>query len=191
MLRLSWSLPVLAACLALSATAVRAQSATAPDLQTVTGSGYQYQVPASWQTVPAATFSQQQGDQSVTDDGAVMSQDTNLRVHVETASGYGLTAARLTDVLGAFLGIGLGGNNAGLPPVSALTGPDSAQIANADSAMSGAIQYTDPSGAQRVIAAKIALRGDTSYMLVLDVSPDFYHDPMYATVMNSFQLTNP
>lgn len=191
MLRLPWLVPAVAlgVLFSVAVPGARAQSPAPP--QTVSGTGFQFQVPAAWQT-DQMTTTQRRGAEVVTDDAAVASPDGSLRGHMEIASGFGLTKDHLPDVLGAFLGIGQGGDAAGTAPIASLAGPDTVQVANADSGLSGAALYTDPSGASRVMAARIALRGDTSYMLILDVTKDFYQsDPSFAAIMNSLQLTTP
>jgi hypothetical protein len=190
MLRLPYLIPALMLGLALSVGTARAQTQSAAATQTISGAGYQYQVPADWQTQDL-TSTQKHGTQMITDDGAVASSDGSLRAHVETATGFGVTNDQLPNVLAALLGVGMGGNTSGAAPVVSLAGPDSAQVSNADTAISGAASYTDPSGASRVMAGRIALRGDTSYVLVLDVTQDFYKsDAGFAAIMNSLQLTS-
>jgi hypothetical protein len=189
MLRLPYLISALALGLALSVTTARAQTQTGAAMQTISGTGYQFQVPADWQS-QQMTSTQKHGSQTVTDDGAVASSDGSLRAHVETATGFGLTGDQLPNVLAALLGIGMGGDVSGAVPIVALAGPDSVQVANADSALNGAASYTDPSGATRVMVGRIALRGDTSYILVLDVTQDFYKDPSFASIMNSLQLAS-
>lgn len=191
MLRLLWSLPALVLCAVFSVSTAGAQMQSTATMQPVSGSGYQFQVPGSWQ-LQQMSSTQRRGSQLVSDDGTVISPDGSLRAHMETASGFGLTNDQLPNVLAAILGIGMGGDVSGSAPIAALAGPDSAQVGNADSALSGAAVYTDPSGTPRVMAARIALRGDTSYTLVLDVTEDFYQsDPGFAAIMNSLQLTAP
>jgi hypothetical protein len=183
---------VLVVMLALAITPVRAQAPVVSGMQTVTGSpGYQYQVPASWTAVPS-TILHRTGDQSISIDAAMVSTDGSQRAHLEVASGFGVTSDHVVDVLGAFLGLGLGGPSAGLPPVAALAGPDPVQVDNADAAVSGAAVFLDPNGSPRVMAARIAIRGGTTYLLALDITEDFYQsDPTFAAIMNSLQLTNP
>jgi hypothetical protein len=180
------------ACLLLAgATAlVQADAQLAGSLQTVTGStGYRYQIPSDWQQLPSQV-ERRMGDQSLTADGEAVSVDGKQHAHVETATGLGVTSDHLSDALAAFLGIGQGGSIPGLPPISTLAGPDSIQVSNADSAMTGAVTYKDASGADRVVAARIATKGGTTYVLALDVTQDFYqNDPSFGAIMSSFQLS--
>ena len=89
----------------------------------------------------------------------------------------------------AFLGIGQGGPAAGQAPLASLAGPDPVQVSNADGAVFGAVSYKDASGADRVVAARLAIRNGTAYVLSLDVTRDFYQsDPTFAAIMSSFQL---
>jgi hypothetical protein len=50
--------------------------------------------------------------------------------------------------------------------------------------------YADPSGNPRVVAARAALQGQTTYILAVDVPQGFYQsDPNFGQIMSSFQLT--
>jgi hypothetical protein len=191
MLRLPYLIPALVLGLAFSVTSARAQTQSPTATQNVSGAGYQFQVPSDWQ-LQNLTATQSHGSQTIIDDGAVSSPDGSLRAHVETAKGFGLTNDQLPNVLASLLGIGMGGDVAGAAPIASIAGPDTVQVTNADAALSGAASYTDPNGTARVMAGRIALHGDTSYILVLDVTQDFYKsDPTFAAIMNSLQVTNP
>jgi hypothetical protein len=191
MLRLPYLIPALVLGLAFSVTSARAQTQSAAATQTVSGTGYQFQVPVDWQS-QNLTATQSHGGQTITDDGAISSPDGSLRAHVETAKGFGLTSDQLPNVLASILGIGMGGDVSGAAPIAAIAGPDTVQVSNSDAAVSGAATYADPDGTARVMAGRIALHGDTSYILVLDVTQDFYKsDAGFAAIMNSLQITNP
>jgi hypothetical protein len=173
-----------------SAVYVHAESSQFPGpSQSITGStGYTYSVPADWQQV-SNSLQKRTGDQLLVADGEALSADGQQLAHVETVTNLGVTPDRLADALAGYLSIGQGGPASGAAPVVAISGPDSVQVTHADSAVSGAISYKDPSGAERVVAARLAVRTGTTFVLTLDVTKDFYQsDPAFGAIMNSFQL---
>jgi hypothetical protein len=163
-----------------------AQTTAAGGMQTVSsGNNYQFQAPADWQQIPAS-LQERMGSQTFVVDGEVSSADGNQRAHVETATGFGISSANLSDALNSFFNApsASGGSTA-----LVFAGPDPAQIPNADAALSGAATYSDPNGAPRVVAARIAVRGQSTYLLALDVTQDFYQsDPNLSRILNSFRL---
>jgi hypothetical protein len=157
--------------------------------QVVSGAtGYSYGIPADWQLVSTA-IQQRTGDQLLVADGEAVSADGKQLAHVETATNLDVPRDHLADALAGFLGIGQGGSAPGAPSLSTFAGPDPVQVSNADGAVSGAVKYKDSSGADRVVAARLATRQGTTFVLALDVTMDFYQsDPAFAAIMNSFQL---
>jgi hypothetical protein len=166
--------------------AVGAQTPAAGGLQTVSGSsGYQYQVPSDWQQVPASLL-ERMGTQTFNIDGEVSSADGNQQAHVETATGFGITSANLSDALNAYF---TAPSSSGGGAATVFAGPDPVQVPNADAGLSGAATYSDPNGAARVIDVRIAVRGQSTYLLALDMTQDFYQsNPNVNAILSSFRL---
>lgn len=180
-------------------------------LQMITSpSGYQFQVPSDWQQLPLS-MQERVGPQTFADDGEVASADGVQHAHVETATGFGITADTVQSTLSSFLsgsggapgaisapaGGGPGAASApagpgGAPPALTLYAtPSSVTVANADAADAGAATYTDPDGNTRVLAARLAIRGNTSYLLLIDSTQDFYkNNSALGQIENSFQLVS-
>jgi len=133
----------------------------------------------------------------LTVDGQAASADSNQHARVETGSGFGASADKVHDTIMSFLQGPPAGSN-GAPPGAAgpnftvFATPSPVQVANADAAEAGAASYTDPNGNPRVIAARLAIRGGTTYMLVIDSTADFYRtNPLLGQIEESFKLTTP
>jgi hypothetical protein len=188
--RLGSFLCALAFCFAIAGGNAAGQTARASGMQTVTGSGgYQYQVPGDWQKLPDY-LQQRIGDQTLNIDGTVTSSDGNQHAHVEAANGFGITSGNLSDFINAFFA-SPNGPGAAAPGATVIAGPDSVQVAGADAAVSAAAQYSDPSGTPRVIAARVALVGQTTYLLAIDMTQDFYQsNPNFNAIMGSFSLSS-
>jgi len=188
-LRLGSLLFGLMLCCAATTVGVAAQTTSAQSMQTVTGSGgYQYQVPGDWQRLPDY-LQQRIGDQTLNIDGTVTSSDGNQHAHVEAANGFGISASNLSDFISSFFSSPGGPGSSG-PAASIIDGPNPVQIAGADAAVEAAASYTDPQGNSRVIAARLALVGQTTYLLALDVTQDFFQsNPSFSKIMDSFTLS--
>jgi len=154
-------------------------------------SGYQFQVPSDWQQLPASA-QQHMGNVLVQMDGEVASADGDQHAHVEAVTGSGIAAADLQNVLNSFFQGPPGAPAGAGPSPTPLDALGPVQVAGADAAVGGSMLYTDPTGSQRVIAARIALRGQTTYLFAVDVTQAFYQSgPSFAAIMSSFQLTPP
>jgi hypothetical protein len=193
----------------------RAADPPPANFQSITGvTGYQYGVPSDWQQLPLS-MQERVGSQSFADDGEVASADGQQHAHVETAAGFGITTSNLNDALTAFLtgtpnvfagpgpvappasASGSGTNatssgNGGSSNASAPSGPtltvfaasSSVTVPGADAAVAGAASYTDPNG-----AARMALKGTTAYLLIIDSTKDFYqNNPALGQIETSFTL---
>lgn len=165
-----------------------AQAPVTGGAQTVTGAGYSYQVPSDWQQVPSSLTERMAG-QVFNVDGEAVSADGNQRTHVESASGFGITSASLSDVLTSFFSTPPGAPAGSVPALNVFVGPSATQVPGADGAQAGAATYSDPDGNPRVIAATVAVRGQTAYLLTVDAKQDFYADPRFGQIMNSLRLT--
>jgi hypothetical protein len=174
------------------------------DLQSITGpSGYQFQVPSDWQQLPLS-LQERIGSQTFADDGEVASSDGVQHAHVETAAGFGITTSNIHDALTSFLSgssnapgapsasaVGSNAPGANGPTLTLLATPSPVQVQNADAAEAGAATYTDPNGNTRVVAARLAIHGTTSYLLLIDSTQDFYKtNPMVGQIESSFQLSS-
>lgn len=166
--------------------AVHAQAPASGGMQTVSSpAGYQYQVPSDWQQIPNSLL-ERMGNQSFNVDGEAASSDGSLHTHVETATNFGIGASDLPTVLSNFFNTPSGAG----ATLSVFDGPTPAQVPSAESAISGAAQYADVDGTPRVVAARVALRGDSAYLLAVDVTQDFYaNNPIFGQIMSSFRLT--
>ncbi len=190
---------------------------SAGNYQSITGAtGYQYQVPSDWQQLPLS-LQERVGDQTFADDGEVASADGTQHAHVETASGFGITTDNLTDALTAFLtgqpnvfsgpgpstppsgatppsgssSTASGGAPAAPPTLTLFAQPSSVNVTNADGAVAGAASYTDPNGNPRMLAARLAVKGTTAYLLSIDSTQDFYqNNDALGQIETSFQLTS-
>jgi hypothetical protein len=189
-LRISSMLLGLALCWAAATANAAAQTASAQAMQTVTGSGgYSYQVPGDWQKLPDY-LQQRIGDQTLNIDGTVASSDGGEHAHVEAANGFGITSGNMSDFMNTFFSAP-GGPGTNGPATTVIDGPNSVQVAGADSAVEAAASYSDPDGTPRVIAARIALAGQTTYLLALDMTQDLYQsNPNYGKIMASFALSS-
>jgi hypothetical protein len=187
--RILLSLSAATLLLASAALSAGAQTAALSSPQAVTSpSGYQFQVPADWQQLSAST-QHHMGNELVAVDGEAASADGAEHAHVEMASGFGITAADLPAVLTTFFAGPPGAPAGSVPTLNVLSAPAAVQVAGADAAEGAAAMYTDPSGDNRVVAVRLALRGQTTYMFTLDVTQAFYQsDPSFAQIASSFQL---
>ena len=167
---------------------VHAQAPAPGGMQPVSSPvGYQYQVPSSWQLIPNSLL-ERMGPQTFNVDGEAASQDGTLHTHVETATNFGITTNDLSSVLSNFFSA----PSASGASLNIFEGPSSVQVSGAEAALSGAANYSDVDGTPRVVAARVALRGNSAYLLSLDVTQDFYtNDPAFGQILNSFQLTTP
>jgi hypothetical protein len=181
----------LAGAIALFAPAagVWAQSPASSVSQVVSGpTGYQFQVPSDWKQVPVL-LREGNSDQILTIDGQTTSPDGIQQVHVETSSGLGASADKTHDIITTFLQGPPGG---GGPSFRIFAMPSPVRVPNADAAEAGAASYSDPDGNPRVVAARLAIRGGTGYMLVIDSTDDFYkNNPLVGQIQESFRLTSP
>jgi hypothetical protein len=160
-------------------------------VQTVSSqAGYQFQVPSDWQQLPTSA-QQHTGNVLVQMDGEVASADGAQHAHVEAVTGSGIAAADLPSLLGSFFSGPSGAPGAG-PSPTPLDALVTVQVPGADAAVGGSMLYSDPTGAMRVIAARMALRGQTTYLFEVDVTQAFYQSGTgFAAIMSSFQLTPP
>jgi hypothetical protein len=189
-LRFSSMLIGVALCWAAATANATAQTAGAQAMQTVTGSGgYSYQVPGDWQKLPDY-LQQRIGNQTLNIDGTVASTDGSEHAHVEAANGFGITSANLNDFMTTFFSSPGGPGTSG-PATTVIDGPSPVQVTGADTAVQAAASYSDPDGTSRVIAARIALAGQTTYLLALDMSQDFYQsNANFGKIMGSFALSS-
>ncbi len=198
----------------------RAAGPTPANFQSITGvTGYQFAVPSDWQQLPLF-LQERVGDQTFADDGEVASADGTQHAHVETAGGFGVTTSNVSDALTAFLtglpnvfagpgamagppsASGAGGGNSAsggaptgasgpsAPTLTVFAQPSSVTVPGADAAVAGAASYTDPNGNPRMIAARMAVKGSTAYLLVIDSTKDFYqNNSALGTIESSFTLS--
>jgi hypothetical protein len=187
--RILLSLSAATLLLASAAVSAGAQTAGTSTSQAVTSpSGYQFQVPTDWQQFSSST-QHHMGNELVAVDGEAASADGAEHAHVEMASGFGVAAADLPTVLSSFFAGPPGAPAGSIPALTVLSAPTTVQVAGADAAEAAAAMYADPSGANRVVAERLALRGQTTSMLTVDVTQAFYqNDPGFAQIMSSFQL---
>lgn len=187
---------LLASLLVAAATPwAHAASGAATTFQTVTGSqgGYQFQVPSDWQQVPIS-FQAQVGSGSVNGSVSVDSlqhaPDQSAFAGVDTITGLPLTAALLPNAAkGGLYGGSASMQAHGGSALVLLGEPQTVTVANADAAADATGTYTDANGIARVATVRVALQGQTGYLLLVDVTEDFYqNDPTFAAMMNSFQL---
>lgn len=194
MFRIAALVPALALVLIPVSAHAGTQMAGAAKVITVSSSGgYQFQVPSDWQQLPASA-QQHMGNVLVQMDGEVASADGSQHAHVESVTGSGISAGDLPSLLGAFFSppSAPGATAASAPSPAPLDPLTSAQVQGADAAVGGSMLYADPTGAMRVIAARMALRGQTTYLFAVDVTQAFYQSGApFTAIMNSFQLTPP
>ena len=192
------ALGLLALSLLAATMAPWAQAATdaATSFQTVTGAngGYQLQIPADWQK-QAVSFQAQVGSGDVSGtmriDSLETSPDQSAIAGVDTLTGLPLTNAQLENAAqGAIYGgAGAAAARSG-SSITLLGDPQTVAVPNAEAAVEAAASYSDANGVARIMTVRVALQGRTAYLLVLDVSQDFYqNDPAFAAMLNSFQLT--
>jgi hypothetical protein len=192
LLRIGLWLSALALCLVpVSAHAGTQMSGGTRPLVVTSPAGYQFQVPGDWQQLPASS-QQHMGNVLVQMDGAVASADGSQQAHVEAVTGSGIGSGDLQNVLSSFFAGPPGAPAGAGPQPTPLDAIASVQVPGADAAVGGSMQYTDPTGAARVIAARMVLRGQTTYLFAVDVTQAFYQsDPSFKSIMSSFQLTPP
>jgi hypothetical protein len=187
--RILLSLSAATLLLASAALSAGAQTPAMTNTQAVTSpSGYQYQVPSDWQQLSNST-QQHMGNELLAMDGEATSADGAEHAHVETATGFGIAASDLPAVLATFFAGPPGAPAGSVPALNIVSAPAAVQVAGADAAQGAAAMYADPSGTNRVVVVRLALRGQTTYLFTVDVTQAFYQsDPSFAQIMNSFQL---
>jgi len=164
-------------------TPARAQTPSSNGFQTITSRGYQFQVPAGWQQLPAAVVPRSL-------EILVASADGNETVATGSARAEGTTAGALPELVSSLVSSINETTSPGGSAASVFQGPDPVQIANADAAVDLRATFTDSHGTPYVLAVRVGTRGQTVYFFVLAGPQDFYHfDPSFGRILDSFQLT--
>ncbi len=104
-----------------------------------------------------------------------------------SASGAAPTGASSPSASG---GAPAGASGPSAPTLTVFAQPSSVTVPGADAAVAGAASYTDPNGNPRMIAARMAVKGSTAYLLVIDSTKDFYqNNSALGTIESSFTLS--